>query len=137
MAEITKSKRQLKQEAKEAKRQQKFTLATNAKIRKLEHKKEVCQNALNKAANPKDRQALKKHIEKLEIKIADLKDPTKNRPTRVVVRTWSKGLRKEAGRITWEKKEQVIKDFVIIFVVCVILAIVFFALDMILITIRK
>jgi len=65
------------------------------------------------------------------------KEKKQRRPAKVVMKTWSKGIAKETSRISWEKKAQVIKDFVVILVVSCILAALFFGIDMIIISIRK
>lgn len=76
---------------------------------------------------------------KTDSKAKDEKTKKEKKPRRkfkTVMRVWSKGLSKEAGRVTWEKKRDVLKDFITIVVVCVFLAVVFFAIDMIVITIK-
>jgi len=65
------------------------------------------------------------------------KEKKPRRPAKVVLKTWSKGLSKETSRIAWEKKSQVVKDFVVIVVIACILAALFLAIDMIIISIRK
>jgi len=67
----------------------------------------------------------------------DKKEKKPRRPAKVVLKTWSKGLSKETSRIAWEKKSQVVKDFVVIVVIACILAALFLAIDMIIISIRK
>lgn len=129
--------KQQKLDAKAKKALEEHQQKINKKIVELEAKKKECQDKLNKEANPKKREALKEKIENYDNKIADYKDPTKHRPSGLVVRTWAKGLSKEANRIAWENKRDVIKDFVTVVIVCVVLALVFFAIDMILISIGK
>lgn len=67
----------------------------------------------------------------------DKKEKKVRRPAKVVLKTWSKGLKKEAGRIAWEKKHDVLKDFVTIVVLCLFFAVIFFAIDMIIVSIPK
>lgn len=135
--EVKKSPKQLKAEAKAAKAATKHAQKINSKIVKLENKKKEIENSIKTTSNPKKRAELRTKLDSVEDKLEKLKDPNKNRSAKLVLQTWSKGLSKEASRITWEKKRDVLKDFITIVVVCVILAIIFFALDMIIITIRK
>ena len=135
--EIKKSPKQLEAEAKAAKAAAKHAQKINSKIVKLENKKKALETKLKTVSNPRKKADLRSQINDLDAKLEKLKDPSKNRSAKLVLQTWSKGLGKEANRITWEKKNQVLKDFVTIVVVCAILAIVFFAIDMIIITIRK
>ena len=69
-------------------------------------------------------------------KSKEKKEKKPRRKFKTVMRVWSKGLSKEASRVTWENKRDVLKDFITIVIVCVFLAVVFFAIDMIVITIK-
>ncbi len=134
-----KSKKEIKQEKRNKKFYAKLDANKKKKLAKLEKKKANLTVLLNKTNNPKKKSNYQDKIDEVEIKIKNLNDPAKaevKRPFGLVMRTWSKGLGKEAGRITWYKKREVLKDFVTILLVCAFLAIIFFAIDMIIISIR-
>lgn len=129
-----KSKQELKQEEREKKYSVQLEANKTKQLAKLEKRKAKLTVKLNQTQNPKRRGRLEDKIEKVDVKIKDLKDPAKamvKRPFGLVMRTWSKGLSKEAGRVAWYKKNEVLKDFVTIILVCVFLAVIFFAIDMI------
>lgn len=134
-----KSKKELKQEQKNKLYEQKLEANRLKAIKKAEDKKVRLTAKLNKAQNPKKKSAIQDKIDKNDKLIADLKDPTKatvKRPFGLVMKTWSKGLGKESGRITWHNKRDGLKDFITIVLVCVFLGVIFFAIDMIIIAIR-
>jgi len=79
----------------------------------------------------------KKAARKAKKEPKEKKEKKPRRPFKVVMKTWSKGLGKEASRVTWEKKSNVAKDFITIIVIAVILALVFFAIDLIILSARK
>lgn len=132
----SKSKKELKQEQREKKYAEQIEANRVKKIGQLEKKKAKLSVKLNKEQNPKTKSSIQDKIDEVDKKIADLKDPNKasaRRPFGLVMRTWSKGLGKEAGRIAWYKKHEVVKDFITVILVCVFLGVIFFAIDMILI----
>lgn len=134
-----KSKKEIKQEQRNKKFQTKLEANKKNKLAKLEKKKAKLTVLLNKTNNPKKKNNYQDRIDEIDIKIKNLNDPAKaeiKRPFGLVMRTWSKGLGKEAGRVTWYKKREVLKDFVTIVLVCAFLAIIFFAIDMIIISLR-
>lgn len=134
-----KSKKELKQEQRNKKFQDKLVANKAKKLAQLEKKKANLTVMLNRTNNPKKKSSYQDRIDEIDIKIKNLNDPAKaeiKRPFGLVMRTWSKGLGKEAGRIAWYKRGQVLKDFVTIILVCAFLAIIFFAIDMIIISIR-
>ncbi|MBQ0045798.1 MAG: preprotein translocase subunit SecE [Mycoplasma sp.] len=135
----SKSKKELKQEQRN--KQYKIKLEENrlAKIAKLEKKKAKLSIKFNKAQNPKVKSRIQDKMDKITKELADLNDPAKavvKRPFGLVMKTWSKGLNKETGRVAWYKKNEGIKDFVTIILVCVFLGVIFFAIDMIIVAIR-
>jgi len=67
----------------------------------------------------------------------DKKEKKQRRPFKVVMKTWSKGLAKEASRISWEKKHDVLKDFITVVILCVILGAIFFGIDAIIVTLQN
>lgn len=135
-----KSKEELKREEREKKYAAKLAENKVKQLAKLEKKKAKLTVKLNQTNDPKRKGLIQDKIEKTELKIKDLNDPTKarvKRPFGLVMRTWSKGLNKEAGRIAWYKKGQVLKDFITVVLVCVFLAVIFFAIDMIVIAMQN
>lgn len=86
-------------------------------------------------ANPAD--ATKVEAAKADNKKEDKKEKKQRRPFKVVMKTWSKGLAKEASRIAWEKKHDVLKDFITILVICVILGAIFFGIDAIVVALQN
>ena len=136
----SKSKKEIKVEQKEKKYAAKIEANRLAKIKKLEKQKANLTVKLNKLQNPKSKSRVQDKIDKVSKKIEDLNDPSKavvKRPFGLVIKTWSKGLSKETGRITWYKKREVAKDFVTIILVCVFLGVIFFAIDMIVIALQS
>ena len=131
------SKKELKQEERAKKLAQKAEAKRIKKIAKLENKRAKYDGRLKQTSNPWKKGVYQKRVEKLDDKIKDLKDTKSNkRPFKLVMKTWSKGLGKEAKRITWYRKNEVIKDFITVILVCIFLAIIFFAIDMIIISLR-
>lgn len=134
----SKSKQEIKQEQREKKYAAKLESNRVKKLAQLEKKKAKLTVRLNKANNPKWKSHLQDKIDETDKKIQDLKDLEKaavNRPFGLVMRTWAKGLGKETGRVAWYKRREILKDFITVVIVCAILAIIFFAIDMIIITI--
>lgn len=135
--EAIKSKKELKQEE----RDKKFALKAEAqrvkKISKLEAKKAKYESTLKTIQSPWRKGTIQKRVDTLDAKIKDLKEnKSSKRPFKLVMKTWSKGLGKEAKRITWHDKRSIVKDFVTVILVCVFLAVIFFAIDMIIISMR-
>lgn len=136
----SRNKKEVKEEQKEKKYAAKIEANRLAKIDKLEKKKAKLTVKLNKLQNPKSKSRVQDKIDKVNDKIENLKDPEKaivKRPFGLVMKTWSKGLGKEAGRISWYKKREVAKDFVTVILVCVFLGVIFFAIDMIVIALQS
>lgn len=135
----SKNKKELKLEKINKKYELKLEASRQKEIKRLENKKTKLLDKFNKVQNPKTKSSIQDKIDKVDEELKDLKDPAKasvKRPFGLVMKTWSKGLGKEAGRITWYKKGQVLKDFVTVIVVCAFLGLIFFAIDMIIISIR-
>ncbi|XQP55497.1 MAG: preprotein translocase subunit SecE [Mycoplasmoidaceae bacterium] len=132
-----KSKKEIKQEKKDKKFALKLEAKRVKKVAKLEKKKAKLTRKLNATANPSKKSSIQDKLDKVEIKINNLKNPTTtDRPFKVVIKTWGKGLKKEAGRIAWHDKANLGKDFLTILLVCAFLAIIFFAIDMIIISLH-
>lgn len=136
----SKSKQELKQEQREKKYEAKLEANKVKELAQLEKKKAKYTVKLNSASSPRMKGHYQEKLDKVEKKIKDLNDPSKavvKRPFGLVMRTWSKGLGKEAGRVDWYKRRPIIKDFVTVILVCVFLAVIFFAIDMIVIAMRN
>lgn len=135
----SKSKKELKQEQRNKKYEKKLEENRLAKIAKLEKKKAKLTLKFNKVQNPKQKSKLQDKMDKITEELTNLNDPNKatvKRPFGLVMKTWSKGLNKEAGRVAWYKKNEGIKDFITILLVCIFLGVLFFAIDMIIVAIR-
>ncbi|XQP55200.1 MAG: preprotein translocase subunit SecE [Mycoplasmoidaceae bacterium] len=135
----SKSKKELKLEQRNKKYELKLEANRQKDIKKQEAKKARLTAKLNKVQNPKRKSRIQDKIDKVDKKLKDLQDPAKatvKRPFGLVMRTWSKGLGKESGRITWHNKRGALKDFITIILVCVFLGLIFFAIDMIIISIH-
>ncbi len=135
----SKSKQEIKQEQREKKYEAKLEANRVKKLTQLENKKARLTTKLNSVANPKRKSDIQDKIDEIDKKINELKDlekATVKRPFGLVMKTWSKGLGKETSRITWHKGKDILKDFVTVILVCAFLAIIFFAIDMIIISIH-
>lgn len=135
----SKNKNELKLEERNKKYQLKLEANRLNEIKKQEAKRSRLTIKLNKVQNPKRKSRIQDKIDIIDSKLNALRNPSKatvKRPFGLVVRTWSKGLGKESTRITWHSKRGLLKDFITILLVCVFLALIFFAIDMIIISIR-
>lgn len=72
----------------------------------------------------------------LQEKKKTLKNEKKKDPASLVLKRWFFGLKKEFSRMTFPTGLQILRDFITVIVVCVILASLFFGIDMIVITIK-
>lgn len=135
----SKSKKELKLEQRNKNYQLKLEANRQKEIKSQEAKKAKLMIKLNKVQNPKRKSRIQDKIDQVDKTLKDLQDPAKatvKRPFGLVMKTWSKGLGKETGRITWHNKKGALKDFVTIILVCAFLGLIFFAIDMIIISIR-
>ena len=122
-------------QAEVAKKEAKAKQTIAKQLNTLEKKKAVLEAKIAKAPSSK-KMNLQLQLDSINSKIKRLNEGKGRRPAKVVLKTWSKGLGKEARRVTWEKKRDVAKDFVTIVVIGVILALIFLAIDLILISIK-
>lgn len=118
-----------------AKKQLKLENKKKKKIAKLEQKKAKLNNQIVFNMSPKKRTEIEDQIRAIELRIIEL---NKNNITlKNSLKIWSKGTVKEFKRIIWEKKRDIIKDFVTIIVIMIFLASIFFGLDILILTIKK
>ena len=132
-----KVEKELKEKEKDKKFAQKVETKRIKQIAKLEAKKAKFESKLNATQNPWRKGVYKKRIESLNEEIKTLKENRipKHR-LNVTMKAWSKGLGKEARRVTWYGKRDIIKDFITVIIVCVFLALIFFGIDMIIVSVR-
>ena len=117
------------------KKQLKFENKKKKKINKLELKKTKLNKQIIFNMSPKKRVEIEDQIRAIDLKIMEL---NKNNVTwKNSLKIWSKGITKESKRIIWEKKKDIIKDFITIVIIVIILAFIFFGLDILLLTIKK
>ena len=122
-----------KAQAKKAAKEAKIKQAIAKDLAKLNKRKAKLEAKIAKAPSSK-KAVYQLELDSINYKISKLNEGKGRRPAKLVLKTWSKGLSKEASRITWEKKRDVAKDFVTIVVIGVILGLVFLAIDLILIS---
>lgn len=105
------------------------------KIAKLELKKTKLNKQIVFNMSPKKRTEIEDQIRAIDLRITELNN---NKITlKNSLKIWSKGIAKESRRIIWEKKWDIIKNFVTIVVITIILASIFFGIDILLLTIKK
>lgn len=105
------------------------------KIAKLELKKAKLNKQIVFNMSPKKRTEIEDQIRAIDLRITELNN---NKITlKNSLKIWSKGIAKESRRIIWEKKWDIIKNFVTIVVITIILASIFFGIDILLLTIKK
>lgn len=117
-------------------KEQKLAVAREKQIAKLKAKKAKLEAKLAKAPGSK-KETIKYELTSVTHKLEAVEAGKGKRPAKLVLKTWSKGLSKETSRITWERKTEVVKDFVTIVVISVILAALFFVVDLIIISLPK
>ena len=117
------------------KKQLKLENKKKKKIHKLELKKTKLSKQIIFNMSPKKRVEIEDQIRAIDLRIMEL---NKNNITwKNSLKIWSKGITKESKRIIWEKKRDIIKDFITIVIIVIFFAFIFFGLDILLLTIKK
>lgn len=87
----------------------------------------------NEYFDPIDNQNSIKELNKKTTTKGKIKNASKK--TKFNLKKWFFGVGKEFNRISWPLKGKILEDFIIVVVICLFFALIFFAIDMILVSI--